>query len=173
MDIKKKIYFAIILGSIGFLSGFLFVLNNPSGNTSADIKSVEKWLKDFTKNEGLPSGFVLEWGDMDNVSKAVNHLTYENQKIAFGKVMMGLHPDNPQSLNLPWNAPNWEDRFKYGNKPWVVQEKYQLIWKSTWVGLLSFAVVSFSTFIFVLLLSLTWRFILHRIRELSAAIRGQ
>ena len=175
MNVKRKMTVAVVLGIIGFVFGGVFTFLNPTGNTSSEISAVEKRLQQITDEIGKPlKGYPrarLVAPSMDEVSEAVKQLTWENQRIGMAKVMMKIEFDM-SSERLPWNAPSWEDRYKYGNKHWLVQEWYQLIGKCIWVGLLSFAVVCVSSLLLLFLLSWTWYFLLERIKEISAAIKG-
>src|SRR3990172_3053212 len=95
----------------------------------------------------------------------VNPSVYENQQIAISKVLVKVDI-KLDSNELPWNAPKWEDRYKYANKPWVLQNKYQLTIKSIGIGLISFFTVSVMVLTIILFLSWIWIFILERIKEL-------
>ena len=75
------------------------------------------------------------------------------------------------SKSLTGSAP-WEARYEYGNKPWSLQEKYELIGFSLLGALISFAVVFVSTLILLFVLPWIWYFLLERIKEISTAIKG-
>ena len=176
MNFKKKIYIAVLFGVIGFIYGGITTYQNPTGNTSDEILAVEKRLQSITDEIGKPvkedPKIILVVPNMEEVSEAVKSLTLDNQRIGMAKVMMKIDIDI-SSEKLPWNAPQWEDRYKYGNKTWLVQEKYQLIGRSLFFGLVSFTAVCVSTFLFVIVLPFIWYFLLERIKELSAAIKGK
>lgn len=85
MALKKgKIYLAIVLGCIGFICGFIFgfflVLTNPSGNTTADIRLVEKKLNDIKLAE-------------DTVKKT--------QVSPYASMLDNLYADDYNSFNSP------------------------------------------------------------------------
>lgn len=167
MRFKKRLYVAIAFGVIGFIAGSTLTYQNPAGNTSAEISVVEKRLQAIIRDNASKRNarFILSTPIMDDVSEAVKSLTLENQRIGMAKVMMNLRIFYMPLNKLPLNAPAWEDRYAYGNKSWVVQEKYQLIEKSILIGLASFAAVSATTLALAIVLSIIWYFLLERIEE--------
>ena len=176
MNFRKKIYVAMIFGGIGFICGVWYSFVNPSGNEPNDIAIIEKQLDNLINNIGKPlkenPKYTLVAPSMDQVTELVKPLVYENQQIAISKVLVKVDI-KLDSNELPWNAPKWEDRYKYANKPWVLQNKYQLTIKSIGIGLISFFTVSVMVLTIILFLSWIWIFILERIKELSTAMRGK
>jgi len=172
---KRYLVISFLVGTVVGLFGIFQV--QRSGDTSAVIKQAEtKLAKAFELKpivippslKGKAKNIVQiapAWSEVEDISKS---LTWHNKRIAEAKAMLlyGSYYDKMDSHI-------WEQKESLANSPWLVEESGEFFLKRLYGGSV-YASVSFAvTFLFLLLISWSWRFLLARIRELSDAIRGK
>jgi hypothetical protein len=176
---KTRLIIAAVVGVISCVMGF--VSESRTGDTLATIKSVEKQLNAAFERKPIktPPGSKYTnivqvapgWPEIIEIGKP---LSWWNESIFKAKALIKYDESGGLS-SPPAGVYSFElnDRYKDSEEPWHIQEDFDYYAAKAKMTILGGVGGAVAAVIILWFLSWGWTFLLARISELAAAIRGK
>jgi hypothetical protein len=172
---KRFFVISILAAGLAGVMGWASV--DRSGDTQAVIRETESKISRAFEPKQLPAPEHLKnkftkvvqltpaWSEIEEIAEP---LTWHNQRIAEAKAMVRY-----DFYIEKMDKYIWIDRESLANEPWLIEESKQFAVRKV-TSTLFYAAAGFATsFLLLIIIVWSWKFLLARIRELSDAFRGK
>ena len=170
---RTRICTSVILGFAALIFALVTSWTEIPGNTSEVIGEVNAVIDRFQRANApdaqgrISAERFLDGPSWEEVKTATYQLDWQNGRIARAKAMLKLNK-NPES----YSEYDWKNRFEDAQKSYVVCTTNKRFWMTVGFSALAVVVATPASWLLILLVSWLWYFVLDRVTEVSASIRG-